>query len=424
MATRYLRGWFRADRGEAEELMGTAIGGWSVGGASSGDVGRFGHAGLRATAMAAALALALAGCASDEPSAEAQTDAMPNDAAMTPAYSAFAGVVSTAGDVEVNKKADVAVGEVKVSAGDVVHAGDVLFTYDVESAGLDLEKAQLELAQMESELSMTRANKEALEKEKAKAEESLQLSYSLEIQEKETAIMEQEYRIQTKQREIEQLEALVADADVVSPVDGTVRSVSDGSSDSSGAYGYDGSSGASGSGSDAFIVISKTTDILVMGSVDEANLAEVYEGMEVAVRARAGSGEWSGTVTSIETDKPLQQNSYYYDPSQSSKYPFYVALDSTEGLVVGQHVYIVAEWGASGMMGGAPGVDGMGGMEGLGDLGGSVDSEIGAVDGEGFADATDDSLPASSEGSVRALDTDALSSAGPGPAASATINVR
>lgn len=374
--------------------------------------------------MAAALALALAGCASDEPSAEAQTDAMPNDAAMTPAYSAFAGVVSTAGDVEVNKKADVAVGEVKVSAGDVVHAGDVLFTYDVESAGLDLEKAQLELAQMESELSMTRANKEALEKEKAKAEESLQLSYSLEIQEKETAIMEQEYRIQTKQREIEQLEALVADADVVSPVDGTVRSVSDGSSDSSGAYGYDGGSGASGSGSDAFIVISKTTDILVMGSVDEANLAEVYEGMEVAVRARAGSGEWSGTVTSIETDKPLQQNSYYYDPSQSSKYPFYVALDSTEGLVVGQHVYIVAEWGASGMMGGSPDVDGMGGMEGLDDLGGSVDSEIGAVDGEGFADATDDSLPASSEGSVRVLDTDALSSAGPGPAASATINVR
>ena len=405
--------------------MGTAIGGWSVGRTAGDGAGRFGRAGLLAAVFAGALALTLAGCTSDEPSAEAETGAVPGNAIMTPSYSAFAGVVSTAGDVEVNKKSDVAVGEVKVSAGDVVHAGDVLFTYDVESAGLDLEKAQLELAQMESELSMTRANKEALEKEKAKAEESLQLSYSLEIQEKETAILEQEYRIQSKQREIEQLEALVADADVVSPVDGTVRSVNDGSSDSSGSYGYDSGFGASGSGSDAFIVISKTTDILIMGSVDEANLAEVYEGMGVTVRARAGSGEWSGVVTSIETDKPLQQNTNYYDPAQSSKYPFYVALDSTEGLVVGQHVYIVVERDPSAAMTGDMGDLSEAGVgEGFGELGGSFDSEIASVDGEGFEGEVDDSPSAPSEGSVQILDTNVLPSTGPGPAAAATINVR
>lgn len=399
--------------------MGTAIGGGPAG-KLVGGTGRLGRAGMARLVVAAVLAGALAGCTNDNPSAEAETNDGPIDAAMVPAYSAFAGVVTTAGDVEVNKKSDVAVGEVHVKAGDVVHAGDVLFTYDVESAGLDLEKAELELAQMESELSMTRANKEALEKEKAKAEESLQLSYSLEIQEKETAILEQEYRIQSKEREIEQLKALVEDADVVSPVDGTVRTVNDGSSDSSGGYGYGYDSGSS----NAFIVISKTTDILVMGSVDEANLAEVYEGMEVTVRARSGDAEWSGVVTSIETDKPLQQNNYYYDPAQSSKYPFYVTLDSTDGLVVGQHVHIVVEWGMSGMMGEVGGFEGMGDAEGLGGFDDTLDSEIAVIDGEDFEVETDDSSSASSAGSVQILDTGATSSARPGPAVGVEIAAR
>ena len=393
-----------------------------------GPVGRRARVAGAFAAAALVAAFPLAACTQDGPADG--TDSVDASAAPfdVPAYSAFAGVVSTAGDVEVNKKSDVAVGEVQVKAGDVVHAGDVLFTYDTESASLDLEKANLELAQMQSNLAMTKANKEALEKEKAKADDSQQLSYSLEIQEKETSIMEEEYRIQAKEREIEQLRALVEDADVLSPTDGTVRSVNDGSGSSSGGDYYDSGYGPAGDASGAFIVIAKTSDIRIMGSVDEANLAELYEGMAVTVRARTGDGEWTGTVTGVDTEKPLQQNSNYYDPSQSTKYPFYVALDSTEGLVVGQHVYIVAEWA------------GMGGLETdvAGDIGfveGVMDAEAeaammgeeGAVgdfgnaeglDTEGTADAADEP----SQGSD-AWDMRKLSSSGPAPVAAGSVAI-
>ena len=393
-----------------------------------GPVGRRARVARAFAAAALVAALPLAACTQDG----AVDEADPVDASAAPvdavAYSAFAGVVSTAGDVEVNKKSDVAVGEVLVRAGDVVHEGDVLFTYDTESASLDLEKANLELAQMQSNLAMTKANKEALEKEKAKADESQQLSYSLEIQEKETSIMEEEYRIQAKEREIEQLRALVEDADVLSPTDGTVRSVNDGSSTSSGGDYYDSGYGPSDGASGAFIVIAKTSDIRVMGSVDEANLAELYEGMAVTVRARTGNGEWAGIVTGVDTEKPLQQNNYYYDPSQSTKYPFYVALDSTEGLVVGQHVYIVAEWGAMGgfeadVAGDIGFVEGvmdseaeaglMGGQGAAGDFG---DAE--GLDAEGTADAADE--PAQT---LDASDVRKLSSSGPAPAAAGSVAI-
>ena len=58
---------------------------------------------------------------------------------------------------------------------------------------------------------------------------------------------------------------------------------------------------------------------------------------------------WSGTITEIDTENPSSGNagvSYGYgysnsdDTSSSSNYPFYVELDSTDGLMLGQHVYI------------------------------------------------------------------------------------
>ena len=59
---------------------------------------------------------------------------------------------------------------------------------------------------------------------------------------------------------------------------------------------------------------------------------------------------WSGTVTLVDYENPTQgsDNNMYYgvmtdEMSSSSKYPFYVELDSTEGLILGQHVYLELE---------------------------------------------------------------------------------
>ena len=56
---------------------------------------------------------------------------------------------------------------------------------------------------------------------------------------------------------------------------------------------------------------------------------------------------WTGTVTLVDYENPSQgsDNNMYYGTSTdemtaSSKYPFYVELDSTEGLILGQHLYL------------------------------------------------------------------------------------
>ena len=56
---------------------------------------------------------------------------------------------------------------------------------------------------------------------------------------------------------------------------------------------------------------------------------------------------WYGTVTMVDYESATQgnENDMYYggmmDPmATASKYPFYVELDSSEGLLLGQHVYL------------------------------------------------------------------------------------
>ena len=56
---------------------------------------------------------------------------------------------------------------------------------------------------------------------------------------------------------------------------------------------------------------------------------------------------WMGTVTLVDYENPIQGNgnSYYANSdsdemSASSRYPFYVELDSSDGLILGQHLYL------------------------------------------------------------------------------------
>ena len=56
---------------------------------------------------------------------------------------------------------------------------------------------------------------------------------------------------------------------------------------------------------------------------------------------------WMGTVTLVDYENPVQNNNngYYIsggsdEMSASSKYPFYVELDSSDGMILGQHLYL------------------------------------------------------------------------------------
>ena len=59
---------------------------------------------------------------------------------------------------------------------------------------------------------------------------------------------------------------------------------------------------------------------------------------------------WYGTVTLVDYENPSQGSDMdrYYgsnvdEMSASSKYPFYVELENTEGLILGQHIYMELE---------------------------------------------------------------------------------
>lgn len=109
---------------------------------------------------------------------------------------------------------------------------------------------------------------------------------------------------------------------------------------------YDGSS-------QAFMTILATGEYRIKGKVNEQNASQIIAGERAVIRSRVNEEiVWNGTYTAVDTQNPNTSNNnmMYYgmsaeDASQtvSTSYPFYVELDSSEGLLLGQHVYIEKE---------------------------------------------------------------------------------
>lgn len=253
----------------------------------------------------------------------------------------FAGVTVPRSETKINKSEDQVVAEVRVKAGDEVKKDQVLFVYDTEQTTLNLEKARLELEQLKNTVTAKNNERASLEAEKAGAGADQQLSYTLEIQEVDTAIMEANYNISLKEKEIQKMEETRNHLEVKSPVDGHVQSINaEGATDN---YGNP----------LPYMTVVETGSYRVNGYVNENNAAAVQEGQPVIVRSRVDDSTWKGTVTKIEWENPVQSgnSNYYYGPGDSdtttvsNKYPFYVELESDEGLILGQHVYIEPDYG-------------------------------------------------------------------------------
>lgn len=315
-----------------------------------------GKIGKVSVSVGLACALCFTGCSSSGGSGDEDATAVQSVAMLAGLNTSvvsgnrFAGKVVSQNTVEVKKDADKTVGEVLVSVGDEVKAGDVLFTYDVDDIRRSIDAAELEIDKMRSEGQMMSQQLATLQKEKEKAPAADQLSYSLEIQQQELDIKENEYKITSKEKELEKLKASLENSQVVSEIDGIIQSVNDGeNTDNSGYYDY----GMSGSGdSSAFITIMQTGSCRVKGRINEQNMYDIYEGMEVLVRSRVDDEmTWKGTISLIDTTKADTEdnnNMYYGDTdsyTSSTKYAFYIELDSQEGLMIGQHVYIELDAG-------------------------------------------------------------------------------
>lgn len=245
----------------------------------------------------------------------------------------FGGMVVSNKTVEIQKDEEKVVQELKVSADDTVARGQVLFTYDVDSIKLELEKQKLELEQLQNTISTANSQIQDLEREKRSAGSSQQLEYTLQIQTLQAEIKETEYNVKLKQSEIEKTQTTMKNANVVSPVSGVVQSINETGTDSNG-------------NAAPFIVLAETGAYRVKGTISETNVNSLSEGTEVTIRSRVDDQTWTGTVDSIDWENPVSDNSAMMyggvsdETTTASKYPFYVRLDDPEGLMLGQHVYI------------------------------------------------------------------------------------
>ena len=247
----------------------------------------------------------------------------------------FAGIVVSENVAEIQKDGDKTIGELFVREGDDVTEGQELFTYDTEQLQLNLDKQKLELEQLQVSIESYTEQIADLEKTRDRVYESQKLQYTIQIQSLQVDLKEAELKLKAKETEIAQSENILANATVVSPVTGRVQSISENGTDN---YGNP----------LPYISIQQSGSYRIKGVLGELQRGGIMEGDRIRIFSRTDASVfWLGTVSLVDYESPYQgsQNDMYYgmqsdEMTSSSRYPFYVELDATEGLLLGQHVYM------------------------------------------------------------------------------------
>ena len=247
----------------------------------------------------------------------------------------FSGIVVSESVTEIQRDKDKVVDELYVREGDDVTQGQKLFTYDTDQLSLSLEKQKLELEQLTASIENYGIQIAQLEKDRERANSSDKLKYTLQIQTNQIDLKEAELKLKTKESEVRKSEHLLSNALVTAPVDGRVTSISEEGTDE---YGKP----------KAYITIQQAGSYRVKGTLNEMQRGTIMEGDRIRMESRLDPNQfWMGTVTLVDYENPVQGNNdgYYIssgsdEMSSSSRYPFYVELDSSDGMLLGQHLYL------------------------------------------------------------------------------------
>lgn len=274
------------------------------------------------------MALLLCACGGEEGVSVQRADQL---RLVSQAGNRYAAMVVSENVSEIRRDSGKSILELYVSVGQEVKTGDKLFTYDSEALELELEKQQLELEKMKNEQVTYAEQLEKLEKQLANTwNESAKTRLTLEINTLKTTILENDYSIVSKENSIEDIQATLENVDITAPVDGIVRQINE------------------EEGAQSYITIQQQGAYRVKGALNEMSMmGGLMPGARVRAYSRVEAGKyWDGTVTSIDTDDASQDNSdiWYGSGSDtmnmSSSYVFYAELDHTEGLLLGQHLYV------------------------------------------------------------------------------------
>ncbi len=253
------------------------------------------------------------------------------------AFNISSGIIMAQEEVNVERDMDKEISGLCVEEGQTVKEGDVLFIYKTANVSLMIDKATLEIEQIKNSISDLKNQIAQLEKEKKTAKESEKLAYTLQIQSLQTDQKEAEYNLSIKEKELQALKNNTDTGEIKAPITGQVKEINkDG--------GYDPYTGSPL----PYIVLSRVGEYRIKGSVNELNREELYAGQSVIIRSRINNDmTWTGTITSVE-NQAQDNNNFFYGTDEmysSSSYPFYVTPDSSEGMLLGQHVFIEPNYG-------------------------------------------------------------------------------
>ena len=258
----------------------------------------------------------------------------------TGAQNRYNGVVESQDSYEVNVDSSRTIKEILVEVGDTVEEGQELVKYDTNELEMQVKQANLELESINNEIDNEKKKINTYKEQLAKTtDEDEKFDLNTEIQTSENSIEQNEYDIESKKLEIEKYNKQIDESTIVSKKAGVVKEINENGTDQNG-------------NSAAFMTILQEGEYRVKGTIDEQNVWMVTEGTPVIIRSRVDETQtWSGQLTKIDTENVAKDDSdSSYSSSDSSsasatKYPFYVQLDSADGLLLGQHVYIEMDGG-------------------------------------------------------------------------------
>lgn len=249
----------------------------------------------------------------------------------------FMGIVEGQETTSITKSSERELDQIFVSEGDSVTEGTPLFSYktdnleaeivqfgfDIEGYNLTIENNNRQIEKLTADIAKIKGQTEKEKNEK----EDLQNQ----INGLTTDIAIANNSIEQTNAKIEENKKKISNSTVKSTVAGTITKIADDSNP----YTSDGS----------FITILASKEMRVKGQINEQNVWAINVDEPVTLRSRVDESKtWSGTITKIDTESKQENNENNYGggstEASSTKYPFYITLDDSEGLMMGQHLYI------------------------------------------------------------------------------------
>lgn len=269
----------------------------------------------------------------------------------------YTGVVEAQKQTKITLEEGMTVARCYVKVGDDVKKGDRLFKYDTEALQLQAQKKQLEIDQTNQKIN-------SATKKKAEHDRDIKTKKGIELLDAQQGSAEQELNIETykldlqaRKKELNAINKNIKNSVVKSKTQGQVLKINTalgkGTTDES-----ESDSAAQENTDNSYMVIVAKGDYQVKAKINETNMQSnegLRKGAKVIIRSRISNATWEGTIKSLRTDQKADEEettseedygfSDSYSSETDSKYPCVITLQSSKGLMLGQHVLVEVDKG-------------------------------------------------------------------------------